>query len=109
MAWADEEYGAHTDDAYVRRFVDDLGHMLCAINMDGIGLLPETTTLAMLAQSDAFEAAVRDISGRYPAITWVVPGPPAIPGVDALNQKQGGRVWPPCAGIDVSIRRSGSP
>lgn len=73
IAWGDEEYGGHTDSAYVTRIGAGLGDILCVLNMDGIGLLTENTTITMLAQSKAFEQRVRQIVQRYPGVVWVDP------------------------------------
>lgn len=73
VAFADEEYGAHTDGVYTRKTGDDFAKMLCAFNIDGIGLLTENTTITMLAQGEIFENCVRDIQGNYPSIVWVDP------------------------------------
>lgn len=73
VAWADEEYGAHTDLAYAKRVGDGFAEMLCAVNIDGIGLLTENTTLTMLAQGEAFEKAVRGVQTGYPGVVWVDP------------------------------------
>lgn len=71
VAWADEEYGAHTDTAYAAKA--SYNDMLCVINIDGIGLLTENTTVTMMAQSDAFEQAVRKTTNAYPGVVWVDP------------------------------------
>ena len=73
VAWADEEYGAHTDMAYVRQFGSNFDAILCAINVDGVGPLLENTTLTMLAHGPAFEAVARAVQSRYPAVVWVDP------------------------------------
>ncbi len=73
VAWGDEEYGAHTDGVYVRQFGHEFDQLLCAINLDGIGLALENTTLTMLAHSPAFEEVVRDVQANYPAVVWVEP------------------------------------
>jgi len=39
IAWADEEYGAHTDEGYFDQFGDHLDDILCIINVDGVGLV----------------------------------------------------------------------
>ena len=49
VAWSDEEFGAHSDTAYVERYRDQFPQMMCCINMDGIGPRAENTTLTMLA------------------------------------------------------------
>lgn len=73
IAWADEEYGAHTDTAYVAKHGEGFGDILFVLNMDGAGLLTENTTITMLAQSDAFEGQVRQVTGAYPGVVWVDP------------------------------------
>jgi aminopeptidase YwaD len=59
--------------AYVRQFGAGFNDLLCAINVDGVGLLTENTTLTMLAHSEAFEAVVRAVHARYPRVVWVDP------------------------------------
>lgn len=73
IAFADEEYGAHTDGAYVRRFGADFERILCAINLDGIGLLPENNTVTALAQSEAFEQVLHQVRARHPQVVWADP------------------------------------
>jgi aminopeptidase YwaD len=73
VAFADEEYGAHTDGAYATQVGDGFADMVCAINLDGVGVLTENTTLTMLAQGEAFEQAVRAIMAGYPQVVWTDP------------------------------------
>jgi hypothetical protein len=73
IAWGDEEYGAHTDMAYVRQHGDRFDDLICAINVDGVGPLMENTTLTMLAHSPAFEERVRAVHAGHPGVVWVDP------------------------------------
>lgn len=73
VAWADEEYGAHTDTVYAERYGPDFGKMLCAVNLDGIGPLTQNTTITALAHSPAFEATVKGVTAGYPDVVWVEP------------------------------------
>lgn len=73
VAWADEEYGAHTDTVYAGKYEAGFENILYAINVDGIGLLTENTTLMMMAQSEAFEQDVRGVAEDYPSVVWVDP------------------------------------
>lgn len=73
VAWADEEYGAHTDNAYVASAGEALGDILCVVNADGTGVVTENTTVTMLAQSTPFEQEVRQITESYPGVVWIAP------------------------------------
>lgn len=73
VAWGDEEYGAHTDSGYIEWMGERLRGLRCAINLDGLGLITENTTLTQLAGDDAFEKRVRAVAERYPHVVWVDP------------------------------------
>lgn len=73
VAWADEEYGAYTDTSYAEKTGDAFSHMICAINIDGIGVRTESTTITMLAQSEAFGQAVKSIVRGYSGVIEVDP------------------------------------
>lgn len=73
IAWGDEEYGGRTDSLYISQFADHFSEIVCAINIDGVGLLTENTTLTTLANSPAFEQAIRKVQADYPGVVWVDP------------------------------------
>lgn len=73
VAWADEEYGAHTDTQYAQWIGEAFTNMICAINIDGIGVRTESTTITMLAQSETFGEAVQSIVGDYTGVVEVDP------------------------------------
>lgn len=71
IAWGDEEYGAHTDLVYAKQ--TNFNDILCAINLDAIGLLTENTSITMFSHSPAFEHAIHQITADYPAVVWIDP------------------------------------
>lgn len=75
VAFANEEYLPIGDDEYLRRNGEDLGDIIAAINIDGVGQVLGCNSITMLSASKAFEEAVRQISRDYPGLVWVDPWP----------------------------------
>lgn len=71
IAWADEEYGGNSDQAYAEKANFD--EMLGIINLDGVAQYTGTNTVTMLAQSDMLQERVKKIIQDYPKIAWVDP------------------------------------
>jgi aminopeptidase YwaD len=77
IAFSAEEYGGSLDDSeyYIRVAGDRLGTILAAINMDGIGYRLGTSTVALMAGSEALQAEVDRLLAGYPGVTWTEPWP----------------------------------
>lgn len=71
IAWADEEYGGNSDQAYAAK--TDFDEILAVINLDGIAQYTGTNTITMLAHSDRFQQHVATVTQDYPALAWVDP------------------------------------
>ncbi len=75
VAFANEEYLPIGDDEYLRRNGEDLGDIIAAINIDGVGQVVGSNSITMISASEAFENAVLQISRNYPGLVWVDPWP----------------------------------
>ena len=75
VAFSDEEYTGKDDEEYMRCRGDQLGTILTAINMDGIGQRLGTNSIMIVANSEAFQATVSEITRNYPGVVWVDPWP----------------------------------
>ena len=74
-AFDNEEYLPIGDDEYMRRNGPSLNDVVMAINMDGVGQLMGSTSIAIYVSSPAFQAHVAELTRRYPGVVWVDPWP----------------------------------
>jgi aminopeptidase YwaD len=63
------------DDEYMRRNGPGLDDVVMAINMDGVGQLMGSTSIAIYTASAVFQAHAEELARRYPGIVWVDPWP----------------------------------
>lgn len=90
VAFNGEEALPMGDDEYMRRGGDDLGRILLAINMDGMGTLSGTNSIAIYSASEDLRAHVDGLVKGYTGMVWVEPWPEsnhssfAMRGVPAL-------------------------
>jgi aminopeptidase YwaD len=76
VAFTGEEYSNGEADAeYIRLKDEDLGRILAAINLDGIGCGIGANTLTMMSHSPSFRAEVIQVTDKYPGVVWVEPWP----------------------------------
>ena len=75
IAFNNEEYLPIGDDEYMRRNGPSLDDVVMAINMDGVGQLMGSTSIAIYTASAAFQAHAEELTRRYPGIVWVDPWP----------------------------------
>ncbi len=75
IAFSGEEYLPMGDDEYVRRCGDQFGHIMAAINADGVGPYLGANSIAMMASSQPFQGKVAELTTRYPGVVWVDPWP----------------------------------
>lgn len=75
VAFADEEYLGNDDREYMRCCGDQMGTILAAINLDGVGYRLGTTSIMIAAHSEPFQKLVADVVQQYPGVTWVEPWP----------------------------------
>lgn len=75
VAFNGEEALPMGDDEYMRRGGDDLGRILLAINMDGMGTLSGTNSVAFYSASNNLRAHVDELVKNYPGMVWVEPWP----------------------------------
>lgn len=76
VAFTGEEYSNGEPDAeYLRLKGADLGNVLAAINLDGIGYALGANTITLLAHSPAFQAQVAASVAKYAGVQWVAPWP----------------------------------
>ena len=75
VAFNGEEALPMGDDEYLRRGEGDLGNILLAINMDGIGAWAGSNSLAIFSASDALFDYVDEAQKNYPAVVRVDPWP----------------------------------
>ena len=89
IAFSGEEYNGLGDAEYLRRFglepvrfgemsnerAPAFNHIQAAINIDGVGLLSGTNTIALVNESVALQQAVTDALQNYLAISQVAPWP----------------------------------
>ncbi|MBN1310314.1 MAG: M28 family peptidase [Anaerolineae bacterium] len=75
IAFNGEEYLPIGDDEYLRRGGDDLGHILAAINMDGVGAALGSSSITSFSASPAFRRLVDTCMKRFPGVVWVDPWP----------------------------------
>lgn len=75
VAFNGEEALPMGDDEYMRRGGDDLGRILLAINMDDMGMLSGTNSVAIYSASDDLRAHVDALVKGYPGLVWVEPWP----------------------------------
>jgi aminopeptidase YwaD len=68
-----EENGGLGDVEYLRRHGDALGRALALVNVDGVGGRVGVNSLAVMGASQAFEAQVARVHGRYPGVVRVDP------------------------------------
>jgi aminopeptidase YwaD len=74
-AFDNEEYLPIGDDEYMRRNGPSLDDVVMAVNMDGVGQLMGSTSIAIYTASAAFQAHAEELARRYPGIVWVDPWP----------------------------------
>ncbi len=75
IAFNGEEALPMGDDEYLRRGGDKLGRILLAINMDGMGALAGTNSIAIYSASEALREHVDGSVKQYPGVVWVEPWP----------------------------------
>ncbi len=89
VAFNGEEYHGLGDTKYLGRHglkpvrfgaepepaIGEFGHILAAINLDGIGPKVGVHTAGVLASSQRFKTLVSNVVQRYPAVVWADPGP----------------------------------
>jgi Zn-dependent M28 family amino/carboxypeptidase len=75
VAFSAEEYGPLGDPTYISHSGDEMGDILVAVNLDGIGQRVGTNTITMMAHSQAFAAEAEIWAARYPGMIWVDPWP----------------------------------
>lgn len=75
VAFANEEYMPIGDDEYLRLNGEDLGDILAAINVDGVGQYVGANSITMISASEPFEKEIRDLTRNYPGLVWVDPWP----------------------------------
>jgi aminopeptidase YwaD len=75
VAFNGEEALPMGDDEYMRRGGEDLGRILLAINMDAMGTLGGTNSVAIYSASDDLRAHVDALVKGYSGMVWVEPWP----------------------------------
>ena len=91
IAFSGEEGYGLGDEEYLRRYglgiipfggeeklprhSEELGHILAAVNADGVGQRLGTNTITTLASSQPFKALVSGVKEKYPGVVWVDPWP----------------------------------
>ena len=63
------------DDEYIRLLGHELDHILVAINLDGVGPLAGTTSIAVFSASAEFETQIQRLMLPYPGVVQVEPWP----------------------------------
>ena len=85
IAFGDEENYSQDYVVYIKERGDQFGGLIAAINMDGIAHILGHNTITMMMHSGAFEATVRQVTQRYPGVSWVDPWPESDHSVFAFN------------------------
>lgn len=75
VAFANEEYMPIGDDEYLRRATDRLDDVILAINIDLVGQVLSSNSIAAFEASTRFKSGVEDLVNRYPGLVWVPPWP----------------------------------
>ena len=76
VAFTGEEYSnGEADTEYIRLKGEDLGHVLAAINLDGIGYAISANSITLMAHSSALHEHVAAVVANYPGVMWVEPWP----------------------------------
>ncbi len=75
VAFNGEEYLPMGDDEYLRRAESYFASIQCAINMDGVGPLLGSTSIAAFSETEALEAKARNMTEAFPGVVWVDPWP----------------------------------
>jgi aminopeptidase YwaD len=63
------------DTEYLRRRNEDLSDIQLSINMDGIGSILGSNSVAIFSASEQFRSSVDNCLASFPGITWVDPWP----------------------------------
>jgi hypothetical protein len=65
--------GGLGDVVYWRQGADEMGSILAAINVDGVGQFLGANSIAVMACSQAFQEHVAALHRRYPGVWWSDP------------------------------------
>ncbi len=68
-----EEVGGVGDAAYLHQRGDEMGQILVAINVDGVGQWASAASIAVMGGAPALHDQVAAIKGRYPGVVRVEP------------------------------------
>jgi aminopeptidase YwaD len=73
VAFNGEEMGGLGDVTYWSQREDEIGQMLAVINVDGVGQILSTSSIAVMACSQSFQDQVAELHNRYSGVWWSDP------------------------------------